>query len=503
MILVCLLILGITAPLTSCTQQQQAATGKLNKKSDLAGHKIVVVTGTSEDKYAREHLQSSIILQTENTSDLVLNVKTGKAEIGLINYNIVKMFMMKYPDIGVVNDSLYTNPIGVAFSKHRTDLRDKFNVFLENFKKSGEYARLYHKWIDDFQHAKMPDIPNSGKNGIIKFQTEGTKAPFSCMGPNNQLAGFDVEMVQRFAASLGMKLETSVSGFSGIIEAVSTGSADMAADCIFITSDRARKIAFSNPYFHCNACSFAMKKNIQGYADSQSASDKGFFAGLSESFHQNFIEDGRYKMIGSGLLCTLEITIFSVIIGTVLGAGICYMRMRRNKFCSKFASLYIQFFRGIPEVVMLMILFYAVFANSDVSGVVVSIIGFSLIFSSFVAEMYRTSIESISVGQSEAGLSMGFTPFQTFYYIVLPVMTRRMLPVYKGLIIAIIKSTSIVGYITVQDLTKVSDIIRSSTFDAFMPLLLITVVYFLIIWLFSLLLSAIEFKYRPKESRFS
>ena len=116
--------------------------------------------------------------------------------------------------------------------------------------------------------------------------------------------------------------------------------------------------------------------------------------------------------------------------------------------------------------------------------------------------MYRTSIESISVGQSEAGLSMGFTNFQTFRYIVLPVMTRRMLPVYKGLIIAIIKSTSIVGYITVQDLTKVSDIIRSSTFDAFMPLILITIVYFLIIWLFSMLLKCVEIKFEPKESRF-
>jgi polar amino acid transport system substrate-binding protein len=494
--------MAISAPLTSCTQQKENKVAKLNKNSDLKGHKIVVVTGTSEDKYARKHLQSSIILETENTSDLVLNVKTRKAEIGLINYNIVKMFMMKYPEIGVVNDSMYSNPIGVAFSKQRTDLRDKFNVFLAQFKKSGGYDKLYHKWIDDFEHAKMPDIPNSGKNGVIKFQTEGTKAPFSFMGGNNQLAGFDIELVQRFAASVGMKLQTSVSGFSGLIEAASTGAADMAADCIFITPERAKKIAFSDQYFTCNACSFALKENIEGSVNEKKAEDKGILTSLSESFKQNFVEEGRYKMIGNGLMCTLEITIFSVIIGTILGGGICYLRMRKNKLCRNVADVYIQFFRGIPEVVMLMLLFYAIFASSNISGVTVSIIGFSLIFSSFVAEMYRTSIESISVGQSEAGLSMGFTNFQTFRYIVLPVMTRRMLPVYKGLIIAIIKSTSIVGYITVQDLTKVSDIIRSSTFDAFMPLILITIVYFLIIWLFSMLLKCVEIKFEPKESRF-
>ena len=499
---VCLFALTVSAPLASCTQKKDAVASKIKKNDDLKGRKIVVVTGTSEDVYARKNLKSSVILQTANTSDLVLNVKTGKAEVGMINYNIVKMFMMKYPDIGVINDSLYGNPIGVAFSKGRTDLRDKFNAFLAEFRKSGAYEEMRHRWIDDFKHAKMPNIANRGENGVIKFQTEGTKAPFSFMGGNDELEGMDIELVERFAASIGMKLQISVSSFSGVIEAVSTGSADMAADCIFITPERAKKITFSNPYFICNACTFGLKKNIEGCGDGEATAGEGGWADLGGSFKQNFIDEQRYKMIGDGLLCTLEITIFTVLIGTIFGAGICYLRMRRNKLCRGFANIYIQFFRGIPQVVMLMLLFYAVFASSDLSGITVSVIGFSLIFASYVSEMFRTTIENISKGQSEAGLSMGFTSFQTFRYIVLPLMIRRVLPIYKGEIVSLIKSTSIVGYITVQDLTKVSDIIRSSTFDAFMPLILITIMYFLIIWLFTMLLKGLEVRYNPKESRF-
>ena len=102
----------------------------------------------------------------------------------------------------------------------------------------------------------------------------------------------------------------------------------------------------------------------------------------------------------------------------------------------------------------------------------------------------------------EASWSMGCTNFQTFYYIILPLTIRHVLPIYKGEVVGLIKMTSIVGYITVQDLTKVSDMIRSATFDAFMPLILITIIYFFIIWIFSLLLDYVHFAYSPKKSRF-
>ena len=488
--------------LSSCSKQMSENQQKISKNSNLDGQSIVVVTGTSEDEYARNNLKKASILQTSNTSDLVLNVKTEKAKIGLINYNTVTMFMRKFSDLAVINDSLYGNPIGIAFSKQRTDLLEKFNVFLKHLKESGDYAAICHRWIKDFDHAKMPNISNSGKNGIIKFQTDGEKPPFSFMGDSNKLSGLDIEIAQRFAASVGMKLEISMSNFGGVIESVSLGNVDMAADCIFITPERAKKINFSEPYFICNACAFALKKNVEGYSGNGQTGNSNFISSIKNSFEQNFVDQQRYKIILRGLLCTLEITIFAVILGTILGTLICMMRMRKNKLCQRIANLYILLFRGIPQVVLLMLLFYVVFASTNMNGVTVSIIGFSFIFSAYVSEMFRSSIETISQGQQEAGWSMGFTNFQTFYYIILPLTIRRVLPIYKGEVVGLIKMTSIVGYITVQDLTKVSDMIRSATFDAFMPLILITIIYFFIIWIFSLLLDYVHFAYSPKKSRF-
>jgi polar amino acid transport system substrate-binding protein len=103
-------------------------------------------------------------------------------------------------------------------------------------------------------------------------------------------------------------------------------------------------------------------------------------------------------------------------------------------------------------------------------------------FAAYVAEMFRTGIESIDRGQTEAGISLGFTPAQTFGVVVFPQMVQRILPVFKGEFIALVKMTSVVGYVAVQDLTKASDIIRSRTFDAFFPLVMVAVLYFLIAW---------------------
>jgi polar amino acid transport system substrate-binding protein len=120
-----------------------------------------------------------------------------------------------------------------------------------------------------------------------------------------------------------------------------------------------------------------------------------------------------------------------------------------------------------------------VFASVNISPVLVAVLAFGLNFAAYVSEIFRSGIESVDKGQSEAGIAMGFSPAQTFGFIVLPQMVQRILPVYKGEFISMIKMTSVVGYIAVQDLTKAGDVIRSRTFDAFFPFLTVAGLYFL------------------------
>ena len=131
----------------------------------------------------------------------------------------------------------------------------------------------------------------------------------------------------------------------------------------------------------------------------------------------------------------------------------------------------------------------------------VAVIAFGMNFAAYVSEMFRAGIGSVDKGQSEAGTAMGFTKPQTFGFIVLPQMIQRVLPVYKGEFISLVKMTSIVGYIAVQDLTKAGDIIRSRTFDAFFPLILVAVLYFLISWVLMQALDHLERVTDPKYRR--
>ena len=212
---------------------------------------------------------------------------------------------------------------------------------------------------------------------------------------------------------------------------------------------------------------------------------------LTESFYNNLIVEDRYKMILDGLQVTLLITLFSAILGTLLGGLVCWMRMSRRVWQQQTAKIYIDLMRGTPVLVLLMLMYYVVMAPMDTTGIVVAIVTFAMNTAAYISEMLRTTIQGIDRGQTEAGLALGFTQRQTFFKIVMPQVVRAVMPVYQGEVISLLKGTSIVGYIAVADMTRASDLIRSRTFDAFFPLILTAIIYFFVAWLIGLLLQSL------------
>ena len=175
--------------------------------------------------------------------------------------------------------------------------------------------------------------------------------------------------------------------------------------------------------------------------------------------------------------------------------------MSKNKFFNITAKIYISILRGTPVLVILMLIFYVVFGSVNINPIIVATIAFGMNFGAYAAEIFRSGIEGIEKGQMEAGIAMGFNKLKTFIYIILPQTVRRILPIYKGEFISLVKMTSIVGYIAVQDLTKASDIIRSRTFDAFFPLIMIAILYFIISWVLIQALDYLEKITDPKYKR--
>ena len=219
---------------------------------------------------------------------------------------------------------------------------------------------------------------------------------------------------------------------------------------------------------------------------------------IKESFYDNLIAENRYQMILDGLQVTLLITLCAVLLGTLLGGLVCWMRMSRSKCLQQVAKVYIELMRGTPVLVLLMLMYYVVMAPIDATGIVVAIVTFAMNTAAYISEMLRTTIQGIDRGQTEAGLALGFTPRQTFFKIVLPQVIKAVMPVYQGEVVSLLKGTSIVGYIAVADMTRASDLIRSRTFDAFFPLIVTAIIYFIMAWLIGLLLQSLVQRKRVK-----
>ncbi|MBQ7509735.1 MAG: ABC transporter permease subunit [Prevotella sp.] len=222
------------------------------------------------------------------------------------------------------------------------------------------------------------------------------------------------------------------------------------------------------------------------------------FEKIVDSFTNNLIVEDRYRMILDGLQLTLLITLCAAVLGTLLGGLVCWMRMSRRQWLQQVAKVYIDLMRGTPVLVLLMLMYYVVMAPLDATGFVVAIVTFAMNTAAYISEMLRTAIQGIDRGQTEAGLALGFTPRQTFFKIVLPQVVRAVMPVYQGEIVSLLKGTSIVGYIAVADMTRASDLIRSRTFDAFFPLIMTAIIYFLMAWLIGLLLQSLVQRRRMK-----
>ena len=151
-------------------------------------------------------------------------------------------------------------------------------------------------------------------------------------------------------------------------------------------------------------------------------------------------------------------------------------------------------------VVVLMILFYVVFGKiRDMSGVVVAIIGFTLTFGAFVYDHMTVSVGSVDWGQTEAAYALGYNKNQTFFRIIFPQAMTIFLPSYCGQAVETIKATAVVGYVAVNDLTKMGDMIRSNTYEAFFPLIATAVIYFLLTWMLSALLGLVKRRFEPKR----
>ena len=284
---------------------------------------------------------------------------------------------------------------------------------------------------------------------------------------------------------LGKELVIQDMEFDSIITAVQSGKADIGAAGMTVTEDRLKNINFTEPY--------TTAKQVIIVRNGKSSSGSV----IKEKFVHNFISEGRWKYITNGLATTIRISFFAVIFGTIFGFLIAIVRFscdQSGKFriLNALCKLYITIIRGTPAMIQLLIIYYVVFASSNIDAVLVATIAFGLNSSAYIAEIVRAGISSIDTGQFEAGRSLGFNYVQTMRYFILPQAIKNILPALGNEFIVLLKETSISGYIGIRDLTRGGDLIRSRTYDAFMPLIAVALIYLVIVVILSKLVSLLE-----------
>ena len=225
----------------------------------------------------------------------------------------------------------------------------------------------------------------------------------------------------------------------------------------------------------------------------------GIWKDLKNSIDRNLIRENRWQMLAEGLFQTLLISLLSIMSGILIGILLCMVRMSRRRWISDTSKIVINLVRGIPILVLLMIMCYVIFASSRISPLWIAVFSFGLYYGAYFSEIFRTGMMSVNSGQWEAGAALGLKKIQTLKLVVLPQALISIIPVLKGEVIALIQGTSIVGYVAIMDLTSAGNLIRSRTLDAFFPLIIVTILYFFLSRIVGRGLDALNRKITPKS----
>ena len=280
--------------------------------------------------------------------------------------------------------------------------------------------------------------------------------------------------------------------FSGIVPSVTAGKVDFACSGVAYTAERAESVLFSEPTYESSSVIAVLKAEETG----------GFFwTDIRSSFEKTFIREDRWRLFADGVLTTLQITALSILFGTLLGFGVFMLCRNGSPVANGVTRFSVWLVQGMPMVVLLMILYYIIFGSVAISSTAVAVAGFTLTFGSSVYGLLKIGVGTVDNGQYEAAYALGYSNSRTFFRIILPQALPHVLPAYRGEIVGLIKATAIVGYIAVQDLTKMSDIVRSRTYEAFFPLIAVTVIYFVLEGLIGFVVSRISIGFNPKHRK--
>lgn len=495
-LMIALLGIGLAGLMGCGGTKEEAEQKEIAGAADLEGARIGVQLGTTGDIYVSDYEgdeAGTTIERYNKGADAIQALKLGKIDCVVIDEQPGIEFVKQNSNIRIIDEEFSLEDYAFCVSKENTELLAQINTAIEKLQADGTIDDIIKNYIGTEEEiGAYPYVRKdvARTNGTLIIGTNAEFPPYEYY-ENNQITGIDMDIMRAVSDELGMDMQIEDMAFDSIIAAITSGKVNVGASGFTVTEDRKKNINFTDTYI--------TTKQVIIVRDGGST---GGYS-LKEKLYDNFVKDNRYLYIVKGFGNTLIITLFAVMLGIVLGFLIAIVRTNHDRngelpILNAVCKVYLTVIRGTPVMIQLLIIYYVILA-SVTNKIVVAAIAFGLNSAAYVAEIVRSGIMSVDVGQFEAGRSLGLNYSQTMQLIILPQAIKNILPALLNEVISLLKETSISGYIGLMDLTKGGDIIRSNTYEAFLPLIAVAIIYLAFVMLLSTFVSKLERRLRSSE----
>ena len=468
--------------------------------TQYVGQRIGVMYGTIFDTFVSDILHCTPIYYDD--FDLaVVDFNTGRINGFMLYHEIALMLNAGVPNLFTITE---LEPPELFFAQNSAifvneTLLSQFNAFLHEIKVDGTLHSITERWMGETSDldVEMPYFEDNISNGVLRVATSSRTRPFSYYNNQDDLVGYSIEVVRRFAQSQGLNLVIIHSSLNEIIPFVASGRADIGIDVFQKRDETEVGIHYSDPVYEGTATLITLNRVSEAEPSKLISTINWIKTGIE----RNFITDNRWRLIVDGFRTTMFISILAHILGSFLACIVSFLSTRKSLIFRGIGTLYYEFIARIPKVVILLITFYIFFARTSFSNVQIAVFAFAMISSVEIANVIKKAFRKINILEIEAAKSLGFSTYRTYVSVIFPQIIKYGIVGYTKSYISVLEATAIVGYIAIQDLTRAGEIIRSRTFDAFFPLLLVSLIYLIVvsvcIFIFKRLSKAIN-AYHPK-----
>ena len=469
---------------------------KISSLDDLNGLTVGVQNGLNYDLILKEQCPDAVPVLFSDFSAMNESLLQGKISALLTESVSFPTDKIEHPSFTALDGSLdkVGNHLILTNDSRGHVLAAQINEYIAAYAEDGTRDDLFSYWVTNYDRGNVSVDKSgiTGENGVLTFAAEAGYEPACFAGNDGELIGFDVDFIYHFCREYGYEPVIIPLEYDAMSAAVVSGRCD-AAIGIVIDDEREEEVYFTDAYYYYDVIA------VYNGEDVESGS---FFENLKTSFSKTFIRENRWKMFLEGFETTLVIAVLAVIFGSGLGLLLYLWCLHGKKAERRFTSGMCWLMSSTPTILLLMMLYYIVFSKYALSNVCIAVIGFTLRFGCGFYERIVSGVQAVGIGQEEAAISQGFSKNQTFFLIQFPQAKKFFMSAYEGDVISLILETSVVGYITVMDLTKMSDLVRARTYAPFFPLIATTIIYFLLIWIITLLIRRLS-AFLEKSGRMS